>query len=145
MARRLLLCCGILSSLPYIGMNVFVAMQWESYSSASHTVSELSAVLAFERERFLILGWRAPNQPVPLVTWAFLLQQTETESTRVIVRARADRGYKFRGLPWWIGKPIVGLVHFVMQRRQLLGIANRVESAAANELDQTSRENRSAA
>ena len=103
------------------------------------------SLLAFERERFLILGWRAPNRPVPLVTWAFLLQQTETESTRLIVRARAGRGYKFRGLPWWIGKPIVGLVHFVMQRRQLLGIANRVESASANELDPTSRENRSAA
>jgi hypothetical protein len=34
--------CGILSSLLYVAMNVFVAMQWEGYSSASQAVSELS-------------------------------------------------------------------------------------------------------
>jgi len=31
------------------------------------------------------------------------------------------------GLPQWLGFPIVRLVHYVMQRKQLLGIANRVE------------------
>jgi hypothetical protein len=36
--------CGILSSLLYVAMNVFVAMQWEGYSSVSQTVSELSAI-----------------------------------------------------------------------------------------------------
>ena len=41
--RRVLLVCGILSSLLYVAMNVFVAMQWEDYSSFSKTVSELSA------------------------------------------------------------------------------------------------------
>jgi hypothetical protein len=35
---------GKLRALPDVGMNVFVAMQWEEYSSASHTVSELSAI-----------------------------------------------------------------------------------------------------
>ena len=42
MARKALLVCGIVSSLFYVAMNVFLAMQWESYSSASQTVSELS-------------------------------------------------------------------------------------------------------
>jgi hypothetical protein len=36
MFRKLLLNCGILSSLLYVAMYVFVAMQWEGYSSASH-------------------------------------------------------------------------------------------------------------
>ena len=44
MARRSLLVCGIMSSLLYVGMNVVVAMRWEGYSSASQTVSQLSAV-----------------------------------------------------------------------------------------------------
>jgi len=62
LARRVLLVCGILSSLLYVAMNVFVPMQWEGYSSASQTVSELSAI-------------GAPTRPlwVPLVTVYTLL------------------------------------------------------------------------
>ena len=44
MIRKALLICGILSSLLYAVMNIFIAMQWESYSSAAQTVSELSAI-----------------------------------------------------------------------------------------------------
>jgi len=43
MIRKILLACGILSSLFYVAMNIFVAMQYEGYNSASQTVSELSA------------------------------------------------------------------------------------------------------
>src|SRR3954467_5486948 len=42
--RKTLLACGILSSLLYAAMNVFVAAQWPAYSSFSQTVSELSAI-----------------------------------------------------------------------------------------------------
>lgn len=56
MARRLLLLCGILSSLLYVAMNVFVAMQWTEYSSASQTVSELSAVGAPTRPLWVLLA-----------------------------------------------------------------------------------------
>jgi hypothetical protein len=42
--RNILLVCGVLSSFVYAAMLVFVAMQWESYSSISQTVSELSAL-----------------------------------------------------------------------------------------------------
>jgi hypothetical protein len=56
MVRKLLLICGILSSLLYIAMNVFVAMQWEDYSSASQTVSELSAIGAPTRPLWVLLG-----------------------------------------------------------------------------------------
>lgn len=44
MTRKILLICGILSSLLYAGMNIFVAMQYEGYNAASQTVSELSAI-----------------------------------------------------------------------------------------------------
>jgi hypothetical protein len=43
-------------------------------------------LLAFEPERFLVLGWPSPDRS-PLVTWAFVLQEL-AGSTRLIVRAR---------------------------------------------------------
>ena len=44
MKRKILLLCGIFSSLLYVAMNIFVPMQYEGYNSASQTVSELSAI-----------------------------------------------------------------------------------------------------
>src|SRR6266571_8753399 len=55
MTRKALLACGILSSLLYVAMNVFVAMQWEAYSSVSQTVSELSAIDAPTRPLWMPL------------------------------------------------------------------------------------------
>ena len=54
--RKALLACGILSSLLYVGMNVFVPMYWPAYSSASQTVSELSAIDAPTRPLWVPLG-----------------------------------------------------------------------------------------
>jgi hypothetical protein len=54
MLRKALLVGGILSSLLYVAMNVFVAMQWEGYSSASQTVSELSAIGAPTRPLWVL-------------------------------------------------------------------------------------------
>jgi hypothetical protein len=56
MARDLLLLCGILSSLLYAAISILVAMQWEDYSSASQTVSELSAIGAPTRALWVPLG-----------------------------------------------------------------------------------------
>jgi Protein of unknown function (DUF998) len=56
MARKALLVCGIVSSLLYVAMNVFVAMQWKGYSSASQTISELSAIGAPTRPLWVSLG-----------------------------------------------------------------------------------------
>jgi hypothetical protein len=49
MARKILLLCGILSSLLYVGINVLGAMQWKNYSSTSQSVSELMAIDAPSR------------------------------------------------------------------------------------------------
>ena len=56
MVRKALLLCGILSSLLYVAMNIFVAMQWQGYSSVSQTVSELSAIDAPTRPLWVPLG-----------------------------------------------------------------------------------------
>ena len=56
MARKSLLVCGILSSLLYVAMTIFVAMQWEGYSSTSQTISELSAIGAPTRSLWAVPG-----------------------------------------------------------------------------------------
>jgi hypothetical protein len=90
-------------------------------------ITDCFTLLAFEPERHLILGWSPADRGV-LMTWAFVLERAAHESTRLIVRARGAQEYRFQGLPPWLTKPIVAVVHAVMQRKQLLGIARRVEA-----------------
>ena len=54
--RKGLLVCGILSSLLYTAMAVFVPMRYDGYSSASQTISELSAIGAPTRAPWVVLG-----------------------------------------------------------------------------------------
>jgi len=56
MIRRVLLVSGILSSLLYVAMNVFVPMRLEGYNSASQTISELSAIGVPTRALWIPLG-----------------------------------------------------------------------------------------
>lgn len=53
--KRVLLICGILSSLWYIAVNIYVPMQYEGYSISSFTVSELSAIDAPTRKLWMML------------------------------------------------------------------------------------------
>jgi hypothetical protein len=53
LAVRLSLIGGILSPLLYVAMTVFIAMQSDGYSSASQTISELSAIDAATRSLWL--------------------------------------------------------------------------------------------
>jgi uncharacterized protein YndB with AHSA1/START domain len=85
-------------------------------------------VLHVEPGAHLVLGWLAPDG-TPVTTWTFVLTDVYGSSTRLIVRSRASRRHPFLGLPAAIGFPLIRAVHFVMQRRQLLGIAQRVEEA----------------
>jgi hypothetical protein len=56
MNRKHLLGCGIAASILYVAMNVLVPMRWQAYSSASQTVSELSAIGAPTRPLWVVLG-----------------------------------------------------------------------------------------
>jgi len=85
-------------------------------------------LLASDTQQSLVLGWPVPS---PVVTWAFLLDRGRSDSTRLIVRVRAARGYRFRGLPVWVSRPLIRVVHFVMQRKQLLEVTRRAESVNA--------------
>ena len=83
-------------------------------------------VLAIEPERVLTLGWPAPDGTLE-VTWTFVLEEAAPGVTRLLVRARGGPGYRFHGLPLLLTRLVVRVVHFVMQRKQLLGIARRAE------------------
>lgn len=86
-------------------------------------------VLSYQPERFLILGWPSPDG-TPVVTWAFVLEEAGPGRTRLVARVRVGEGYHAPfGLPEWMSKTVVPLGHLVMQRKQLLGLARRVESA----------------
>ena len=54
--HKMLLLCGILSSLLYAIMNLLTAMLYEGYSSVSQTVSELSAIDAPTRPLWVALA-----------------------------------------------------------------------------------------
>ena len=64
-----------------------------------------------------------------MVTWAFMLHEIDKNTTRLIVRARASNDHRFHGLPKAMGLLLERMVHFVMERKQLLEIARRAKGA----------------
>lgn len=80
-----------------------------------------------ERGRSLVLAWRLPSGKYQ-TTWAFVLEQPQPDQTRLIVRGRVAPGYRPYGLPQWFALPAGRVAHFIMQRKQLLGIARRAEA-----------------
>ena len=79
-----------------------------------------------EPPNWLILGWPSPTGG-QIVTWAFVLDEVEPSVTRLLVRVRASADYRFHRLPNAIGLWLARLVHFIMERKQLLEIARRAE------------------
>ncbi len=54
--RKVLLICGILSMLLYVGADILAAMLYEGYSYTSQTISELSAIGAPTRPLLALTG-----------------------------------------------------------------------------------------
>jgi len=96
MVRKVLLVCGILSSLLYVATLILGAMRWEGYSSTSQTVSELIAI-------------NAPTRPfvVPLfIMYSLLVYAFGVGVWQAAGRKRALRVAAV-GL---VGKEVLGLV-----------------------------------
>jgi len=86
-------------------------------------------VVKLYSEHWLVLA--APDGPNGYsVSWAFTLEDDGPARTRLIVRVRGAAGYTFLGLPEWLSVPIVRIIHPVMQRKQLLGLVDRIEGRA---------------
>ncbi len=91
-------------------------------------------LLESEPAQWLVLGWPTPDGDL-VVTWSFMLVEIDQDTTRLIVRARASDDYRFHGLPKAMGLFLVKIVHFVMERKQLLEIARRAEQHAQRATD----------
>jgi hypothetical protein len=90
-------------------------------------VKDVFVVAAVDPERSLVLAWRQPNGTYQ-TTWAFVLEESAPDMTRLIVRGRVAEGYRPYGLPQWMALLAARPAHFIMQRKQLVEIRNRVES-----------------
>lgn len=90
---------------------------------------DVFVVVRCEPEHTLVLAWRSPTGTY-LTTWAFVLEQTESKRTRLIVRGRAAPSYSPYGLPLWFATLTAPWVHAIMERKQLRGIQRRAEAAA---------------
>jgi hypothetical protein len=88
--------------------------------------TDVFLVVQCEPERNLVLSWRLPNGKYQ-TTWAFVLERPQPDKTRLVVRGRVASGYRPYGLPQWIATTTGRWAHFIMQRKQLLGIARRAE------------------
>jgi len=95
-------------------------------------------LLAIEPERVLTLGWVTPDGTLNM-TWTFVLDEVGLGVTRLLVRARGGPGYRFHGLPLPLTRLVVRIGHFIMQRKQLLGIVRRVEAAPRSRRDRSDR------
>ncbi len=104
-------------------LDVGTVMPWLPKSREGFTV------LGFHTEHHLLLGWENPGNPIPQMSWAFVLEEIAPGRTRLIVRARGRKGYRFFGMPTWMTKFTASVIHFIMQEKQLLGLARRVETA----------------
>jgi hypothetical protein len=101
---------------------------------ASPGATDAFTLLAIEPGRVLTLGWLAPDG-TPRTTWTFVLDRIGRGVTRLVVRVRAGAEYRLYGLPPPLTRVVVRIVHFIMQRKQLLNIAGRAETAARSRRD----------
>ncbi len=84
-------------------------------------------VLLVEKNRALVLGSAAANGPFPPVTWAFVLEEAPGHATRLLVRWRSQTPPTLRDR--LMNKYLLEPIHFAMERRMLLGLRERAESA----------------
>lgn len=90
--------------------------------------TDVFVVAQCDAGRDLVLAWRLPDGEYQ-TSWAFVLEQTEANQTRLIVRGRVAAGYRPFGLPQWLAVLTGRPAHLLMERKQLLGIKRRAEGS----------------
>jgi hypothetical protein len=91
-------------------------------------------VLRLEPPRLLVLGPDGTRDEVlgsgmPYPCWTFQLRPAADGGTRLVVRFQSD--FEPTPMGWTVNKYALGPVHFLMERKMLLGIKERAERAAA--------------
>lgn len=99
-------------------------------ASGGATVVELdpprTMVLRFRMDLFTAASATPRSRAVLDWTWAFALVPVAPRCCRLLVRVRADPRPGALALAW----PLLELIHFVMERKMLLTVRQRVEAAA---------------
>jgi hypothetical protein len=86
-----------------------------------------SPVAVVEKQRALVLGGAAmPDPRIPPVTWAFILEPAPGNATRLLIRWRARPPDSIAGTI--LDKYVIELIHFIMERRMMLGIRERAQA-----------------
>jgi hypothetical protein len=96
-APKILLICGIISSLLYVAMNIFVAMQWKDYDTASQTVSELSAIDTPTRPLWVVLG---TVYTVLMAVFGWGIRQSASKNRRLRIVGTLIIVYGIIGIGW---------------------------------------------
>jgi hypothetical protein len=95
-------------------------------------------VVAIEPQRFMVTAIGDPARVVPQAqsgslpqggTWSFILVPIDELRTRLIVRFRARFG--LHPVKEWVAARLLEPLHFVMERKQLLGIRERAMRSVA--------------
>jgi hypothetical protein len=86
----------------------------------------LFRVVAVEMDKYLVMQACDPvnEQPGP-ASWMFMLSRLQDNETRLLTRSRNGAEWTFANRLMWSG--IVDPLHFVMERRMLIGIKQRAE------------------
>jgi hypothetical protein len=95
--QKLLLFCGVISSLLYISMNIFVPMLYPGYDASSQTVSELSAINAPTRSLWVTL---AIVYSVLLTAFGFGIRTAAAENNSLRTAGTLMIVYALIGLAW---------------------------------------------
>jgi hypothetical protein len=115
--RKLLLVCGIVSSLLYVATVALAPMRWEDYNSSAQTVSELIAV-------------DAPTRPLVVALFVTYCLLVYAFGLGIWKSAGAGRALRFVAVGV-IGKEALGLVvtlYFPMHLREVLAMGGATSS-----------------
>lgn len=93
--RRVLLICGVVSSLFYVGADIFAAMQWEGYSYTDQAFSELTAIGAPTRPLMVWLAsiWGVLVIAFGLGVWGSAGRNRALRITGVLLVANVVAGF----------------------------------------------------
>src|SRR5215471_10774548 len=95
--KRALLLCGILCSLWYTAINIYVPMMYPGYSITSYTVSELSAIDAPTRYLWVLL---ASAFPLLLGAFGFGVLQSAAGNRALRITGYLTIAYSVFNLYW---------------------------------------------
>lgn len=92
-------------------------------------------VVELEPEQTLVLSTPGSTEEnsqggLPFASWAFILQPYGPTTTRLIVRYRST--YRFSLVNFLANQALLEPVHFIMERKMLLGIRKRAEKSATD-------------